>query len=484
MIRTRYIAIALAFALGAAGQDIERPTTTELESASPTSDDPVRITTRPSGIVYGEFSLAVSLAPPAVKASLVINGIRSLADEEGPSAVFQLEPGMFVRRYRYRVEGLDAEGRVVGQDEITINDPRPPFRVRVLAPPELPDSGMFTINASVTAPSSNPVTQVEFFLGEQSVGADKGAPFSVEINRDAFDPFPTYARAVAVARDGQEANHVVFFEDRLNENVDVIVKEIPVSVKGNLFRDLTIDELTLIDSGVERTIESLIPARDMPLNIILLIDSSESMLEELPVLKEAASGFAKSVLDGRNQIAVVAFTERSWWLTGFTRNQKAIDASLENLRPRGETHLYDTTIQMLYQLQKMPGRRALVVLTDGVNQGGDFKVEHVVHYARYSGIPIYPILQNSVLAKLRYIPLVSFEAERYMKIADEAGASWFLIKKPKQLPNVYASIARELRNQYFIRFRTQTTRRELWHPIRLKTSEKDVEIRTPRGYFP
>jgi len=484
VLRSLSAMLFLLVGLAASAQEVPRLTDEIRRAATPTAEDPVRITVRPPELVYGELNLAVSIAAPAVKAKLYINGI-AFDEKAGPSMVFNLRPGMYVRRLRYRVEGLDAEGNVVGQDEVTVNDPRPPFRVRVHAPPQLPKEGPLLLNASVSSPPDNPPARVEFFVGEKAVGTDETPPFSTTVDLSDFPEPPAYVRAVAVARDGQEANNVLFFADRVNENIDVVVQEIPVSVKGYLKTPLTIDELHLIDSGVDTPIDSLTRAADLPLNVVLLLDSSESMLEELPVLKEAARGFARNVLeDNRNRIALVAFTERVWWLTGFTNNLRAIDDSLEQLAPRGETHLYDATIRMLFELQKVPGRRALVVLTDGANQGGDFEIDHVVHYARYSGVPIYPIIQNSMLAKLRYIPLAKMEAERYAEIAEEAGASYFIVRKASQLPEVYEAIAKELRNQYIIRFRAETRGKDIWRPIRLTSDRKEIKLRTPKGYFP
>jgi VWFA-related protein len=208
------------------------------------------------------------------------------------------------------------------------------------------------------------------------------------------------------------------------------------------------------------------------------------MLEELPVVKSAAAGFARSILGGGNRIALVAFRERTIWLTGFTGDIAAVDRALANLKPLGRTHLYDATIEMLYTLQTMPGRRALVVLSDGVNEGGDFELEHVAHYARYSGVPLYPIIRNGLLLKLRKIPLAKFDAERYARIAESAGASYFLIRKPAELDGVYRQIADELRNQYIVRFRTESDGRDAWHSLVVSTSLKGVTLRAPRGYFP
>ncbi len=163
-------------------------------------------------------------------------------------------------------------------------------------------------------------------------------------------------------------------------------------------KPLALSDLTLVDNGLPRKIESLVPASDQPLYAILLIDYSESMLEELPVVKAAAKDFARTLLRPRT-IAVVGFNQRLFWLTGFTNDYAAAAAAVDSIQPAGETHLYDSAIEMLFELQKLPGRHALIVLTDGVDQGSVFKLDHLIHYARYAGVPVYPIIKNKQLSR-------------------------------------------------------------------------------------
>lgn len=473
----------LAAVVPAGAQQIVNPEVEALHRASPSDESPVKITLRPSGIVHGTLSLPVSARPEVASVTLFINGVRH-SEASGPSMVFQVRLGKYLRRMRLRVAGYDAEGNEIGGDEVVVNDPQPPFRVRALAPSTLPESGLAKIGASVSAPPSDPVRSVEFFLGETSLGTDPSDPYEASFDVGAFVPVPPYARVTATSASGAESHDVRFFDGAVAERLDVLVQEIPLSVKGKLARPLEASDLTLLDSGTPREIDSLLRASDRPLNVILLIDSSESMLEELPVVKRAAAGFARSILGGGNRVAVVAFRERTIWLTGFTDDIARVERSLEQLQPLGQTHLYDATIEMLYTLQTMPGRRALVVLSDGVNQGGDFEIEHVAHYARYSGVPLYPIIKNSLLVKLRRIPLAKFDAERYGRIAESAGASWFLIRKPAELEGVYRQISDELRNQYIIRFRTESDGRDAWHSLGVSSSLRGVQLRVPRGYFP
>lgn len=475
----------LALLLGplAGAQQIVNPDAASLRASLPQEANSVRITLRPAGIVFGDFSLPVSVTADVVRAELFINGVRH-SEATGRSMVFHVHLGKYLRRMRFRVAGYDAARNEIGSDETVVNDPQPPFRVRALVPQKLPDEGLVHVSAAVSAPPNDPVREVEFFLGETSLGRDGSEPYEASFDPSKFDPLPSYVRVTARSAAGNETHDVRFIGGGAAESMDVLVEEIPLSVKGRLARPLETADLTLRDSGMPRQIDSLQPAGDRPLDVILLIDSSESMLEELPVVKRAAVGFARTILGGGNRIAVVAFRERTIWLTGFTSDIATVERALENLKPLGQTHLYDATIEMLYTLQTMPGRRALVVLSDGVNEGGDFELEHVAHYARYSGVPLYPIIRNGLLLKLRWIPLARFDAERYARIAESAGASYFLIRKPAELEGVYRQIADELKNQYIMRFRTESDGRDTWHPIAVDTSLEGITLRAPRGYFP
>ncbi len=443
-------------------------------------DYDVSITLKPRGLSWGDVTVPVTVGPAVEAIRLYVNGVAS-GEARGRSVVFHVPVGKYLRRLRIRAVGLDASGAIVGEDEMTVNDPQPPFRVRLTAP-QAAGAGVIELSATVLSPPNLPVLGVDFFAGEALVGRDETPPYSVSFDASIF-PDLRYARAVARAAGALEANDVFFWGDAPHESVEVIVKHIPISFFGNGASAPPKEALTLIDSGGPREIEAIVPATDQPLNVILLIDSSESMLDELPILQRAAKEFARSVIRQNDRIAVVAFHERLFWLTGFTSNHDMIDAAIDRLRPRGRTHLYDAAISTLYELQKMPGRKALVVLTDGMNSGGVFELDHLVHYARYAGVPIYPIVKNKWLSRFMRLHLGLMEAKRFAEIARDSGASYFIIERPSQLPGVYRAITDELRKQYLLVFRTESSGSDAWHPLVIRSRGRG-NIRIPSGYFP
>jgi Ca-activated chloride channel family protein len=441
----------------------------------------VRITQKPEGVVRGDLLVPVTTAENVARVELLVNNVK-YSEARGQSVVMKVHVGDYIRRLRIRVVGYDAQNNVVGVDEMVINDPRPPFRVRLQAPGKLPQHGSVPIAASVITPAGVSVQSVDFFVGEEKIATVPSPPYTAAFDAEKFAK-SVYSRVVAYASDGTEANDVAFFGDQPRDQIDVTLQHIPVSVASGDKRALRLEQLTLIDNGAPRKLESLVAAADQPLNVILLIDYSESMLEELPVVKAAAKQFAQRLLRPTDRIAVVGFNQTLFWLTPFTNDFAGVAASVDRVKPAGETHLYDSAIEMLYELQKQPGRHALVVLTDGVDQGSKFKLEHFVHYARYAGVPVYPIVKNKRLARFIRFGIGRLELRKLDAIARDTGATYFLIEKESELPAVYAKLADELRQQYQLVFYSDPAPGDSWHPLRIENTGGQ-QLRIPRGYFP
>jgi Ca-activated chloride channel family protein len=451
-----------------------------LAFAVPLAAQTVRITEKPSALVSGTLIVPVVAEAPVERLALFINGVQ-YASTAGQRMNAQVNVGHYIRRMRMRAVGYDAQGTVVGEDEMVVNDPRPPFRVRLQGPQQWPESGTIELHANVLRPAEIHIGGVEFYVGEEKVASATTPPYTASVDAGKF-PGAIYARVVARSTRGEEANDVFFFGDRAHAQTDVTVQQIPVSVADGKV-PLRADQLTLVDNGAPRKIESLVAASDLPLNVILLIDYSESMLEELPVVKAAAKQFARSLLRPQDRLAVAGFNQKTFWLTGYTNDWNGVAQAVDRVQPAGETHLYDSVIDMLYQIQKVPGRHALVVLTDGVDQGSTFKLDHLVHYARYAGVPVYPIVKNKSLSRWMKLGVGRLQARKLDRIAEDTGATYFIIQNERELAAVYSRLAQELRQQYQIVFHSEADIPDQWRSLKV-VSSGGHNLRTPRGYFP
>lgn len=440
----------------------------------------LQITQKPRGLVHGTLQIPVNGSSDIARVELLINGVQKEV-KTGRAIVFEVPVGNYIRRLRVRAVGYDSASSVVAEDEMVVNDPQPPFRVHLQTPGGLSRTATTAeLVATVTAGSDERIEGVDFFVGEQKIGTSAQAPYHATFNPSQFGD-ALYARATARGAGGLEANDIHFWTSNPTDQVEVVVQQIPVTVKSAA--PLKIQDLTLVDSGRPRQIQSVVRATEKPLRLIVLLDASESMLKELPIVRQAVRQFARSVLGPNDQLAVVKFSQRAFWLTPFTSDLKTIDDSLNRLEARGETHLYDTVIEMMFELQKQPGRKALIVLTDGVDQGSSFNLDNLIHYARYSGVPIYPIVKNQALSRMMHFPFIRLRAERFAQTARESGATYFIIQNESELSGVYQRIRDELAQQYILSFQSESDGRDVWHPIALQWSGKG-DIRIPRGYFP
>lgn len=138
---------------------------------------------------------------------------------------------------------------------------------------------------------------------------------------------------------------------------------------------------------------------------------------------------------------------------------------------------------MLYELQKTQGRQALVLLTDGADQGSRFELDHLVHYARYAGVPVYPVIKNRTLSRWMRLGIGRLQARRVARIAEDTGATYFIIQREAELTGVYARIARELREQYQLVFHSEADVPDRWRSLKIVSSDGQ-KLRAPKGYFP
>jgi VWFA-related protein len=434
---------------------------------------PVRITQKPEGLVHGTLYVPATVADNVARVELYVNNVK-WTEARGKSVVMPVPIGDYIRRLRIRVVGYDAQNNVAGEDEMVVNDPQPPFRVHL-------QSGEGMLSAAIVKPPDLTIASADFFVGEEKIGTSTVSPYQIAFDRSKF-PHAVYARVAVHAANGDDANDVLFFGTNPSERVDVTLEQIPMSVVGSE-RVPRADELTLTDDSKPRKIEALVPASDEPLNVILLVDYSESMIEEMPVVKAAAKQFAQALLRPTDRIALVGFNQTVFWLTPFTNDFNLVAQAIDRVKPGGETHLYDTAIEMLYELQKRPGRRALVVFTDGVDQGSTFTLDHLIHYARYAGVPLYPVIKNRMLMRAMRFGIGYLQARKIANVARDTGATYFIIQRETELPAVYSRIAQELRNQYQVDFYSDPSPIDSWHTLQIRSSAGQ-QLRIPSGYFP
>jgi Ca-activated chloride channel family protein len=219
---------------------------------------------------------------------------------------------------------------------------------------------------------------------------------------------------------------------------------------------LQLDDFVVYEDGVKQDVE-FFEADAVPLDLIVLIDTSSSMRDKMSAVHEAAAGFV-STLRQADCGAVLSFADTVSILQPLTSDRAALESAVRSTRAYGKTSLNTAVYVALKQFgggARATGavrRQAIVVLSDGADTSSLVSLDDVLAAARRSGVGIYTVS----LQPHRELPVMlgardpEPDSDYTMKaLARETGAQAFS-PSPSELKSVYRSIATEVASQYSI----------------------------------
>jgi VWFA-related protein len=161
-----------------------------------------------------------------------------------------------------------------------------------------------------------------------------------------------------------------------------------------------------------------------------------------------------------------------------TKSRNDLLRAVGEARAAGGTALYDSMVMGLYQFRAIPGRKALVVLTDGKDNHSWTDHDTLRRYARTAGIPIFVIGLDLSLFDMSL-------KSKLKELSADTGAEAFFIGKATELEAIYKTIETELRSQYFMSYLTESKKpEEQFRTIEVKLKRPGLRAKTIRGYFP
>jgi Ca-activated chloride channel family protein len=227
-----------------------------------------------------------------------------------------------------------------------------------------------------------------------------------------------------------------------------------------------------------------------PIALTLLMDTSTSMEQKLPIAQQAAIGFARQ-LKPSDVAAVVEFDSRPAIVQDFTSDKALLEAAIRKTMAGGSTSLYNAIYVGLSALQsnkraaapeQQVRRQAIVVLSDGEDTTSLVSYEDVLDLAKRAETAVYAIglrSRDEVSSK-------GFrEAEFVLRtLAQQTGGREFFVDDAKELPAIYQRIADELANQYSIGYMSKNSRRDgAYRRIVVRVDQPSVVTRTKQGYY-
>ncbi len=293
-----------------------------------------------------------------------------------------------------RVVALGPGDRALGEDSLAINRREPVFAVRILALEGDPDSGQMMLRGEVTLPRQGELARVEVRLNEHLIANLEQTEILLPIPVDT-PSVEDFVQVVAHLEDGrQREDSELLLAPQFGDEVDINLVQLQVLVtqrNGAPVADLKRDDFKVQQDGAVQTLEQLQLAEDVALVLGLALDSSGSMARQWQTAQGAAYDFLGQTLEPRDRAFVVDFNTELQLRQALTGDRQKLFDSLAEIVPDGGTALYDAVLFSLMQFTDQPGRRALVVLTDGFDVNSLANPKRTVEMGRRLGVPVYVI---------------------------------------------------------------------------------------------
>jgi Ca-activated chloride channel family protein len=321
------------------------------------------------------------------------------------------------------------------------------------------------------------VRSVTFSADGRSVCTVVRPPF--ECNWDAGPGLREHViRAVATLADGTRL--VATSRTRsagYTESVEVEVVQVTATVTdgdGRFVKGLARDQFRVKEDGVVQRMTAF-SGENIPLEIVVAVDVSQSMTESMATLKAAVRTFL-GALRPADQVTLLAFNDNIFTLARRSTEPAVRLRAVDRLAPWGGTALFDAMLTALNTVGTQPGRRSLVVFSDGEDQNSVSTLKRVETRLETSDATIYTIgLGRSVKDEAL--------AGVMARMSQMSGGRAFLIDDITELDTVFADIVEELSNQYLLSYASSNDARDgTWRRILVELPTLKHQVRHRQGY--
>ena len=224
--------------------------------------------------------------------------------------------------------------------------------------------------------------------------------------------------------------------------------------QGRCVTGLSVDDFAVFEDGVRQSV-AFFASEPAPVDVAFVIDTSGSMVNDLSLVREAASGLVRT-LRAADRAAVIDVKGTVGMARPLTSDHAEIEAAIAGLSASGGTAVYDGLYVVLREFERDRSRhedvrrQALIVLTDGVDNQSHVPSDQVVDLAHGLGVSIYVIaLKDVTTVRPWLVPREVLQAEYVMRsLARDTGGSIFFPTSARQLATIYDVVAQELASQY------------------------------------
>src|SRR5580704_10631966 len=325
-----------------------------------------------------------------------------------------------------------------------------------------------------------------------------GAALSLSAQKTPNQPAPTSPLAVDhdPVRSPDSANAAPYTGEGvhkesggfvLHRDVEEVVLNATVLDGNRLVQDLTKDNFTVFEDGVKQTIISF-QHTDLPVSIALVVDNSGSMSRKRPAVNKSTLDLIQAS-NPQDEAFVVNFSDEAFIDQEFTSDVNKLRDGLAHIESRGGTALYDAVVASADKLAEDAKRpkQVLILITDGEDNASTLNLEQTIRRVQaLSGPVIYSIglLFGDEMshAEVRH-------ARRALEmLSGETGGIAFFPKSIENIDQIAAEVARDIRNQYTLGYRSTKPISDVgFRRVEVTAQAQGMNkltVRTRTGYFP
>ncbi len=273
----------------------------------------------------------------------------------------------------------------------------------------------------------------------------------------------------------------------------VVLSATAVDDRGRPVTNLKRHELQVLEDGRPQAIVQFALGPQVPARILFLVDASGSMNGELKTTsaRMAATQVLAALLP-EDQVALAGFDNEYWGIVSWTKDKRKVEEGFSGLKPFGSTALHDALDHAARDLSSHgEGRRAVVVITDGVDTASKETPDAVIARSRALDVPIYALSVVSPIDDARSdtyagqgrrtaVGTGSALLERYASLS---GGAAFVVSDFASLKKAADLIALELKHQYRLGYDPPEGPAR-FRRVEVRTTRKGVLVRTRGGYVP
>ena len=267
---------------------------------------------------------------------------------------------------------------------------------------------------------------------------------------------------------------------RFSVDVNAVALDVVVTdQKGRFVKGLKEEDFVVLEDGVPQEL-TFFTSGNTPITVLVLLDSSASVRSHQEEVQKDANRFISKLQKG-DKARIGFFHNTVTFGPRFTDDMDEHIAMINRMRPQRSTHLYDALLSGLQELSALPDRKALLLFTDGDDEGSEATMEDALEAARRSQASVYAV----GLVGWSFEEGMGTNQQLLTQIAEYTGGRAYFPQKEKEMRKAFDRIRDELHRTYRMAyFPPKKPADGAWHSIDVQLAKrKNLVVRTRLGYY-